>query len=96
MQIQPKSSLKIKRIVYLAAASIFGLLINYFVLFFAQVLVLQKLLHSEKNIIWYSGYPPTLVFLISFLIFGIVWGFFAGRYWWRIIYTEKRFGKLPK
>lgn len=84
---------KSKRTVYLVAASILGLQINYFILVGIQVVILQWLLHSEKNILWYIGYPPFIILLCAFLLSGILWGFMAGRYWWRIIYIEHRFRK---
>ena len=87
---------KLKHAVYLIATSILGILINYFFLVLIQVILLQLILHSEANIIWYSGYPPHLVFLIGFLLSGAIWGFALGRYWWRIIYIEHRYKKYLK
>jgi len=84
---------KLKRGVYLIASAIFGILINYFALFAIQIFILQWMLHSDKNVIWYSGYPPTLILLISFFLIGATWGFMAGRYWWKIIYIEHKYKK---
>lgn len=92
----PLKIIKIKRVVYLIAASILGILINYFIIVAIQVIYLQWILHSEKNIIFYSGYPPFLIFICGFLLAGAVWGFVVGNYWWRIIYIEQRFKKIIK
>lgn len=89
----PLKASKPKHIVYLIATSILGILVNYFILILIQVVILQLIMHSERNLIWYSGYPPHLIFISGFLIAGAVWGFILGRYWWRIIYIEHRYRK---
>lgn len=85
---------RLKHSVYLIAASIFGVFINYFIIVATQVIYLQWILHSDKNIIWYSGYPPYPVLIYGFLLAGALWGFIAGRYWWRIIYIEHKYNKF--
>lgn len=81
---------KIKHIIYLISSAILGILINYFILVAIQVIYLQWVLHSDKNIIWYSGYPPYPVLIYGFLLIGALWGFFAGHYWWELVYIEHR------
>jgi hypothetical protein len=85
---------KLKHVVYLIAVTILGVLINYLILCAVQVIYFQQILHSEKNIAWYSGYPPYLIFLSIFLLIGALWGFAFGRYWWRIIYIEHKYRKI--
>ncbi len=87
----PREASKFKHAVYLIASAILGILINYLMLVAIQVILLQWILHSEKNIIFYSGYPPFLILICVFLIMGAIGGFFIGRYWWRIIYVEQRY-----
>ncbi|MCL5017301.1 MAG: hypothetical protein M1155_01380 [Patescibacteria group bacterium] len=89
---KPLKATKPKHIVYLITTSVLGILINYFVLAAIQFLLI--LMHSDKNVVRYGGYPPYLIFLIGFLLLGALWGFAAGRYWWRIIYVEHKYSSI--
>ncbi|MBI4709186.1 MAG: hypothetical protein HY764_03225 [Candidatus Portnoybacteria bacterium] len=85
----PGKSTKLKKAVYLVASTTLGLLLSFLAHAFIEIKYLRWM--GEKGLVapFYNGcaLPPLLQ--ITLLLFGVIGGFFLGRFWWRKIYIEK-------
>ena len=86
---EPKNPSRLKRAVYLSAATILGIILS----FIAHALIEIGYLHwaeSQGRIVFLSGGCALPWVLRSPLfVLGAVGGFFLGRFWWRKIYIER-------
>lgn len=80
-----------KKIIYHTACVFLGILLSYLV---HAVVEIIYLCHNQ-NITWYKHWgvfgcalPPVVQYIL--LAGGVIGGYFLGRFWWRIVYVEKR------
>ncbi|MFH1583070.1 MAG: hypothetical protein ABIB72_01990 [Candidatus Falkowbacteria bacterium] len=89
----PGNPSKIKRIVYLFAATILGLLLSFLAHAIIEINYLRYILNWGLPVIFYGSCTLPPVLQIALLILGAVGGFFLGRFWWRKVYIEKVWAK---
>ena len=62
------------------------------------MVVIKLLVNGYKifglGISWNGWYMVHRIGSYILFILGIIFGFYQGKMWWRIIYVEKRFGKI--
>ncbi len=86
-----------KRIVYIAAFAILGILLQFLVHALIELWYTALLMADFAR--YGLGLPWDAWFLIHHIatavlfVGGVVGGYFSGRYWWRIIYIEKKYEK---
>lgn len=85
----PGEATKIKKIIYLMAATILGLLLSFLIHALIEINYLRWLA-SQNIIVSLSGGCALALWLnISLWLLGAVGGFFLGRFWWRKLYIER-------
>jgi hypothetical protein len=84
-----------KKTIYLCASTFLGILLSYIVHAAVEIMYLNHALASGQSVKWYSHFglgscalPPYIQY--GLLAAGIVGGYWLGRWWWRIVYIEKR------
>ena len=89
--------MSLKKTIYLMASTILGIMLSYLVHAAIEIVYLQQ----AGSITWYSyggvgacALPPVVQY--GLLIVGIVGGYLLGRYWWKIVYIEKRHWRFQK
>lgn len=83
--------MKAKRAVYIILSMFFGLILSIIAHVISEVLYLR---YAER-ITWYNhiGSGSCALHPISFygiFIIGLLGGYMLGRFWWRMVYIEKR------
>lgn len=83
-----------KRKIYIALFIVFGVLIGLLLhgsleLWYARNLI-TDFDHYSLGYTWQQWFSIHKYFSITLLILSIVFGYFQGRYWWRVVYEEKR------
>jgi len=80
-----------KKTIYLIASTVFGIILSCIAHAVIEIIYLQQ----ADNITWYSqggvgacALPPAVQY--GLVLIGIVGGYFLGRYWWKIVYIERR------
>lgn len=84
---------KTKKIVYLIASTILGLLLSLIAHSVIEVYRIKWLLSNSKEIIFYGGCTLTPTLQASLWVIGLVLGFFLGLFWWQKIYVERLWSK---
>jgi uncharacterized membrane protein YoaK (UPF0700 family) len=81
---EPGEASNSKRIVYLTASTILGILLGVI----AASLIEMKYLSLASNP-FNDGYTRLQILQGIILILGAICGFFVGKFWWRKIYVER-------
>ena len=90
-----KKPLSAKRIIYIILTMILGAELSVLIYVELEMLYLRYLVVNNLPLINHTlfGYGyfllPTSIFSIILLL-GLVGGFFLGRFWWHMIYEQKR------
>lgn len=83
-----------KRAVYIIAFTFLGVLLQFLVHAGIEIPVISLLLNDFETfglgLTWDQWVMIHNVGTIVFFAAGALAGFFQGRYWWRVIYIEKR------
>ena len=86
-------TMKQKRRVYIFLTIILGIILSYIV--HAGVELLYLKVAGFENVTWYMHWgfapcslPPFVAY--SILLIGIIGGYFLGRFWWQLVYVEKK------
>ncbi len=89
----PGKPTKIKKIAYLAAAIILGLLLSFLLHAFIEIKYLAWAQNQSLAVKYYGGcfLPPWLQ--ITLWVLGLVGGYFLGRWWWQKLYIERVWAK---
>lgn len=89
----PGQPTRLKKAVYLIAATFLGVLLSFIVHAMIEIKYLNLALSRGVAVPFYGGcaLPPVLSF--GLLFFGVVGGFFLGRLWWRMIYVDRVWAK---
>lgn len=89
-----------KRITYLLAFVLFGVLAQFLVHAGLEMITIELLIRDYNRyglgLSWDQWYAVHGVLSILFLLMGVVFGWRQGNYWWNVIYVEKRFGWPPR
>ena len=87
-----------KKFLYIALFVVLGILLS-FLLHVAVEMSVISLLVSDFEM-WNLGLSWNAWFMVHaigtpiLLLFGALLGFKQGKHWWRVIYIEKRYGKI--
>lgn len=86
---KPVQPTKFKKLVYLIASTILGLLLSLIAHALIEMNYINLVLSQGRLVKFYGGcaLPPTLQ--VSLWIIGGVSGFLLGRFWWRKVYIER-------
>jgi thiamine transporter ThiT len=97
----PPKPTKTKRIIYLIAATILGVLLSFIAHAVIESVYLNSALEKGQPITWYTTFgvgqcalPPIVQY--GLLLIGLVGGFSLGRMWWRLVYIDRIWSKDPK
>ncbi len=80
---------KLKKIVYLYASVLLGLLISIIFHSALEMIYLNIALKQSWNIVFYSSCALHPLIQIIIVMFGLWGGYLFGRYWWYKIYIER-------
>lgn len=86
---KPGKPNKIKKAVYLFGATILGVILSFIAHAFIEMGYLVWAESRGLIVSFYNGCAFLPALQISLLVFGIVSGFFLGRFWWRKLYIER-------
>lgn len=86
----------LKKIVYLIAATVLGVLLSFMVHAFLEINYLNLLQSQGRVASFYNGCALPPDFSDSLFLLGAVGGFFLGRFWWRMIYIDRVWAKKRK
>ena len=84
---------RLKKVIYLIAAVILGLLLSFIVHAFIEIKYLNWALGRGEIVSFYYGcaLPPMLSG--GLWLFGAIGGFLLGRFWWRLVYVDRVWAK---
>ncbi|PIS05095.1 MAG: hypothetical protein COT81_02925 [Candidatus Buchananbacteria bacterium CG10_big_fil_rev_8_21_14_0_10_42_9] len=89
-----------KKTIYIIAFSFLGILISFLVHYGIEYPVIFLLITNFETfslgLSWDTWFLVHHVGTVILLILGASAGFFQGRYWWRVIYIEKRYPRKLK
>lgn len=92
--------MKAKRTVYIICFVIFGILAQFLVHAGLEMAMIELLLKDFQRyglgLSWDAWYFIHHALSVLLLAIGALFGYRQGRYWWNVIYVEKRFGWPPK
>ena len=89
----PANPTKTKHIVYLIATTVLGVLLSLIAHAVIESVYLQWAEGAGVTVTWYRGCALHPVIQVGLLAVGTVGGFFLGRFWWRMVYIERRWAK---
>lgn len=87
---KPPTPTKLKHIVYLCASTVLGVLLSIIVHVGVETQYILWSWSRGHMLHWYGSCALHPVIQVVLPIAGAVGGYFLGRFWWRIIYIEKR------
>ena len=93
---QATNPTKLKHAVYLLSSTILGLLLSFIAHAVIEIGYLSWAQSRGIIITFYNGCALLPIIQIGLLLFGVIGGFFLGRFWWRMIYIEKVWAKKNK
>jgi hypothetical protein len=76
--------------IYLISTSGLGILLSLLVHVVIESQYLRWAMDQHKVIHWYAGCALHPILQIGLLIVGVVGGYFLGKFWWRLVYIERR------
>ncbi|MCX6792812.1 MAG: hypothetical protein NTY12_02205 [Candidatus Falkowbacteria bacterium] len=90
---KPGKPTKLKKVVYLTASVVLGLLLSLILHALIEINYLHWALSQNHDVRYYGGcaLPPLLQGILWIL--GAVGGFFMGKSWWRIVYVDRKWAK---
>ncbi len=92
----PANPTKTKHVIYLLAATGFGVVLSFLVHAGIEAAYLAWAESAQKSITWYGGCALHPIIQVGLMFLGAVGGFFLGRFWWTYVYVERRWAKGKK
>ncbi len=89
----PENPTQVKHGVYLVATTILGIFVSYLVHAGIEAVYLAWADAAGKQVVWYGGCALHPAIQVSLVVLGAVGGFFLGRFWWRLVYVERKWAK---
>lgn len=87
---------KSKHVIYLASATLLGVLLSVIVHVIVEAIYLQWADQANKIVTWYGGCSLHPVIQVGLVVLGAVGGFFLGRMWWQYVYIDRRWANDKK
>ncbi len=90
---EPKNPSRLKKAVYLSAATILGILLSFIAHAIIEINYLNWAQSRGRAVAFYGGcaLPPWLQ--AALLAIGAIGGLFLGRFWWWKVYIERVWAK---
>lgn len=85
----PGQPTKTKKIIYLIASTILGILLSFIAHIIIEINYLKWASNHNLIVSFYNGCALSPAFQIGLFLVGVIGGFFLGRFWWRKIYIER-------
>lgn len=86
-----------KRNIYIALFTLFGFLFGVFIVGTAEVVYIMLLMRDfitySFGLSWVELEQFGQMLALVTIITCVLWGYAAGKYWWKQIYVLKRFGQ---
>ena len=86
-----------KRTIYITSFTLLGILLSTIVHAGVEIPVINLLVADfdrySLGLTWAQWFWVHHVGSVILGVAGALFGFWQGRYWWRVIYVEKKFGK---
>ena len=83
--------MSLKKAIYLFSATILGVLLSFLAHAFIEMGYLRWAYKTGYAVTFYGGCALLPALQAALWVLGVVGGFLLGRYWWKIIYVEKRY-----
>ena len=95
---------KTKRKIYIALFTFLGVLLGFLFHGIVEIWYINRLTENfsaySLGYTWQQWFVIHKYFAITTLVLGLLFGFFQGQYWWKVVYQQKRldpfFKKLRK
>ena len=85
----PGKATKLKKVVYLIASTVLGILLSFFAHGIIETTYLKKAQAQGEIVSFYNGCALRLELQIGLFIIGTVAGFLFGLFCWKKIYVER-------
>ncbi|MDD2753657.1 MAG: hypothetical protein PHT44_03555 [Candidatus Portnoybacteria bacterium] len=85
--------MKIKKIAYLFASIVLGVLLGFLL---RAAIEIAALYFFIDNFDWPTWLLISQILTAAFSILGVIFGYWIGKRWWQIVYVEKRYAKKWK
>jgi hypothetical protein len=86
----PGEPTKLKQTIYLAAAIVLGLLLSFLAHVFIEMEYLAWADSAGKVVAFYGSCALHPALRAALWLAGGIGGFYLGRYWWRLVYIDRR------
>lgn len=84
---------KFKKVVYLIASTVLGLLLSLWAHAFIEMSYLSWAGSQGRLVAFYGGCALHPALQIVIWLLGAIGGFYLGRFWWRKVYIERVWAK---
>jgi hypothetical protein len=92
----PGNPTKLKKIMYLIAATILGLLLSFIAHTVIEMTYLSLMTEQGRRVVFYHGCALLPVISYTIWALGALGGFLLGRFWWRLVYIDRVWAKRIK
>lgn len=87
-----------KRRIYIGLFTVLGILLGFLLhggleIWYTNLLITDFDRHSLGHS-WETWFAIHKYGAIGLFVLSAIWGYFQGRFWWRVVYVEKRFDPL--
>lgn len=89
----PGNPTKLKKIIYLSASTILGLILSFLAHALIEISYLSWAERQGRVVTFYGGCALPAALQALLLVLGAVGGFLLGRFWWRMVYVERVWAK---
>src|SRR5680860_357967 len=87
---------KTKKIIYLTASIILGLLLSLLAHSFIEIRYLNWMQAQGRIVSFYGSCALSPKIQIALWLLGALGGYFLGRWWWRMVYVKRTWVKREK
>lgn len=89
----PPNPTKAKHVVYIVVTIVLGVFISYLIHAGIEAIYLAWADSTGRLVHWYGSCALHPVLQVGLVVSGAVGGFFLGKYWWRLVYVERKWAK---
>lgn len=83
-----------KRIIYISLFTVLGIILSFLIHAAIEIPILWLFIKDFDQyglgLSWQSWYLIHYIGSIVLLFIGIIFGYFQGKHWWKVIYIERR------